>query len=148
MRMPLLSVGKSQDTMMSVEPTFCTDTASNPSGAGGRRGKRMTSHNDNHITHTCTCIIDYLCMYIVSDTHIHMHTQSHTHIHTRTHTHTLMHTHMHTHTHTHTHTHAHTHAHTYAHTHTYTHTHTHTHMHTHTCPNMPASPVVIFTYTM
>ena len=51
----------------------------------------MTSHNDNHITHTCTCIIDYLCMYIVSDTHIHTHTQSHIHTHA--------HTHMHTHTH-------------------------------------------------
>ena len=32
--------------------------SSNPSGAG-RRGKRMTSHNEivhNDITHTCTCI--------------------------------------------------------------------------------------------
>ena len=53
----------------------------------------MTSHNDNHITHTCTCIIDYLCMYIDSDTHIHTHTQSHTHTYTHTHTHTCTHTH-------------------------------------------------------
>ena len=35
---------------------ICTDTASNPSGAGGRRGKRMTSHAHNDITHTYTCI--------------------------------------------------------------------------------------------
>ena len=57
----------------------------------------MTSHNDNHIPHTCTCIIDYICMYIVSDTHIHTHTQSHTHTYTHTHTHTCTHTHAHTH---------------------------------------------------
>ena len=77
----------------------------NPSGAGGRRGKRMTSHNEiahNHITHTCTCIIDYLCMYIQSVTH----TYTHMHTHTCTHTHMHTHTHAHTHTCTHTHTHA------------------------------------------
>ena len=56
-------------------------------------GKRMTSHNEiahNHITHTCTCIIDYI--------------QSVTHTYTRTHNHTHMHTHTHAHTHMHTHT--------------------------------------------
>ena len=45
----------------------------------------MTSHNEiahNHITHTCTCIIDYLCMHIQSVTH----TYTHTHIHICTHT--------------------------------------------------------------
>ena len=70
----------------------------------------MTSHNEiahNDITHTCTRIIDYLCMYIQSVTH------------------------------------------TYTRTHNHTHTYTHTHMHTHThMPNMTASPVVIFMYTM
>ena len=40
-------------------------------------------------------------------------------------------------------THIHTHAHTHMHTHICTHTCTHPHM-----PNMPASPVVILTYTM
>ena len=68
----------------------------------------MTSHNEiahNDITHTCTCIIDYLCMYIQSVTHTYTRTHNHTHIHT--------------------------------------HAHAHTHM-----PNMPASPVVIFMYTM
>ena len=98
-----------------MEPTFCNDTASNPSGAGGRRGKRMTSHNEiahNHITHTC--IIDYVCMYIQSVTHAHNHT--HTYTHTHAHTHTCTHTHICTHTCTHTHICTHTciHTHTYA----------------------------------
>ena len=51
------------------------------------------------------------------------------------HVYTVSDTHIHTHTQSHTHIHTHTHAHT--------HTCTHTHM-----PKMPASPVVIFMYTM
>ena len=73
----------------------------------------MTSHNEiahNHITHTCTCIIDYLCMYIQSVTRTHTCTHTHAHTHTCTHTHMHTHTHAHTHTCTHTHMHTHTHA--------------------------------------
>ena len=62
----------------------------------------MTSHNEivhNDITHTCTRIIDYLCMYIQSVTHTYTHNHTHTYTHTHAHTHTCTHTHMHTHTH-------------------------------------------------